>query len=388
MIVGIDASNIGSGGTIRHLVEILSRVDPSAYAIERVIVWGSRRLLEDIAPRPWLWKVPEQMLESRLLPVRLLWRVAKFPWLVRDRCDVLFVPSGTYGGAFRPFVTISQNVLPFEFAEVWRYRFSHRLVKFLGLRMYQTATFRRAAGVIFLTEQARQRVEQCIGTLPGKVAIVPHGIAETFRLHPRPQHTLSAYSWQQPFRWLYTSTVDLYKHQWSVVEAIVQLRQQGIPVTLDLVGGTVYKPALDRLRQVLRQIDPDGKAVCYHGAVSGDRLAAFYREADGFVFMSSCEAFGQTLLEAMAAGLPVVCSNRSVMPSLLGNAGVYCDPESPAEIAHAMEGFLEDAMQREQCAWAGYEQAQLYSWERCARETFRFISSVTLHCPFLQYTRQ
>lgn len=376
MIVGIDASNIGSGGTIRHLVEILRRTEPASHGISRIIVWGSHPLLHQIEPRSWLHLVPERLLDNSSLAVRLLWRAIKLPWLAHTWCDVLFVPSGTYLGRFRPVVTLSQNVLPFDLAEMWRYRFSPRLAKFLGLRMYQTRTFQHAAGVLFLTEQARHQVEQTTGPLPGLVAVVPHGIVEEFRCPPRTQQPRATFSWQRPFRWLYTSAVDLYKHQWHVVEAVARLRQQGVPVALDLVGGAGYQPAAARLQQALTRYGSQSDAIRFHGAVATNDLVRFYHEVDGFVFASSCEAFGQTLLEAMAAGLPVVCSNRSVMPSLLGDAGVYVDPEQPADIARAMLAYMDDVALRERNAWMGFEQARAYSWQRCANETFGFIADV------------
>lgn len=376
MIVGIDASNIGSGGTIRHLVEILRWVEPATHGIARIIVWGSRRLLREIEPRPWVHLVPDPLLDSPSLAVRLLWRAMKLPWFAQTSCDVLFVPSGTYLGRFRPVVALAQNVLPFDLAEMWRYRFSMRLIKFLGLRIYQTRTFQHAAGVLFLTEQARHQIIQATGLLPGLTRVVPHGIADEFRCAPRRQHPLATFSLQHPFRWLYTSAIDLYKHQWHVVEAVARLRQQGVPVALDLVGGVGYQPAAARLQQALTRHSWQRDAICFHGAVATDDLVRFYHQADGFVFASSCEAFGQTLLEAMAAGLPIACSNRSVMPSLLGDAGVYFDPEQPADIARAMLVYMEDVALRERNAWMGFERARVYSWERCVDETFGFIAHV------------
>jgi glycosyltransferase involved in cell wall biosynthesis len=373
MIIGIDASNIGSDGTIRHLVEILRWVDPGEHGITRIIVWGSEQLLKLFEPRPWLQREHEPGLDSTLLPQRLLWRASRLSSLAEQRCDVLFVPSGTYIGSFKPFVTISQNLIPFVPAERRRYLFSLRYPKFTGLERYQQITFRQASGVIFLTEGARTQVEQRTGNLTARTAIVPHGVDETFRCMPRRADPLKTYSWQRPFRWLYTSTIDLYKHQWHVVEAIARLRQAGLPVALDLCGGTVFRPALNRLQDAFEKYSTSGTELRYHGPIPHQQLPRFYQEADGFVFASSCEAFGQSLLEAMAAGLPIGCANRSVMPSILGNAGVYFNPEKPANMASVLATFMENQAWREQCAWAAYQRAQAYSWQRCARETFAFV---------------
>jgi glycosyltransferase involved in cell wall biosynthesis len=82
------------------------------------------------------------------------------------------------------------------------------------------------------------------------------------------------------------------------------------------------------------------------------------------------------LLEAMTAGLPIACSNRGPMPEVLGEAGVYFDPESPEQIANAMASLMEDAQKRAECAARAFEYASRYTWERCAKETFSFLAEV------------
>jgi glycosyltransferase involved in cell wall biosynthesis len=78
----------------------------------------------------------------------------------------------------------------------------------------------------------------------------------------------------------------------------------------------------------------------------------------------------------MAAGLPIACSNRNPMPEVLGEAGLYFDPEQPAQIAEAIQQLLEMPELRERCAWLAYERTQDYSWDRCAQETLDFIGQV------------
>ena len=206
--------------------------------------------------------------------------------------------------------------------------------------------------------------------------MIPHGITDDFRRLPQRQQSIAAYSWSRPFRWLYVSHVDVYKHQWHVVEAVAFLRQKNIPVALDLVGSAPYLPALRRLQEVMRCVDPQQNFIHYHGPVLYSQLANYYHQADGFVFASSCETFGQILLEAMASGLPIACSEQSAMPEVLGDAGVYFDPEDPQAITGALYCLMMDAEKRERCSRVAYERAFDYSWEHCANETFRFIAEV------------
>ncbi|MBI3798868.1 MAG: glycosyltransferase family 4 protein [Deltaproteobacteria bacterium] len=339
-----------------------------------ITVWGRQRILAELPKRPWLNLSPDPLLEGNL-PSRLFWQHIKLTRLARQNCDVLLVPGSTYTGGFKPFVAMSQSLLPFEPSERRRYGLTWLHLRYLLLEKSQGITFHYATGVIFLTRTAQQVVARQIGAIRGKVAIVPHGVAKDFERPPQPQQPLSAYSWGRLFRWLYVSIVNFYKHQWHVVEAIAALRREGVPVELDLVG-PAYPPALRRLQEIVKRIDPRGEFIHYRGGVPYHKLMGYYHQANGFVFASSCETFGQTLLEAMISGLLIACSNRSAMPEILGGAGVYFDPENPQEIAQALNHLMLSPQERERCAWDGYTRAAQFSWERCARETFSFLAKV------------
>lgn len=92
---------------------------------------------------------------------------------------------------------------------------------------------------------------------------------------------------------------------------------------------------------------------------------------------SSCENMPNILLETMASGLPIACSNLGPMPEVLGDAGVYFDPEQPEEIARALCELIESPQLRTKLVQASYQRAQQFSWQRCADETFRFLVAVT-----------
>ncbi len=372
MRLGIDASNLREGGGVTHLGEILRALNPSMYNIENVVVWSGQQTLRRLPAQPWLTLATDRYLNQSLI-ARLYWQKFTLPSLVRKNCDVLFAPGGSYLGDFRPYVTMSQNMLPFERMEYSRYGLSLMFLKFNLLRLQQSASFRNANGMIFLTEYAQNVVIKHIKKFLGDWKIIPHGISQSFFQVPRPARAMTSFSQTAPFRLLYISNVYPYKHQWNVAKAVHELRRAGLCVELNLAG-TAYPPALKRLRKVIQQVDPQEQFIHYHGGIPYDEVAQWYFRADGFVFASSCENFSITLLEAMAAGLPIACSNRGPMPSILGEAGIYFDPEQLDSIVSALAHLIQDKNWREQHAYMAYQRAQDYSWERCTRETFDFIS--------------
>lgn len=374
MIIGIDASNLRAGGGVRHLVELIRYAEPRNHGIDRVAIWSCHRTLEQLPEKPWLDLISEPLQEGGLIH-RTWWQHALESRLRERRCDVLFSPGGSYLGSFRPFVTMSRNMLPFEYTEMRRYGVSPMFLKLLLLRRVQAVTFRNADGLVFLSGYARSVVERTLrGPLKNAVTI-SHGVDDRFQYEPRMQRAVSSCSPADPFRLLYVSDVTVYKHQWHVVEAVAALRKGGVPVTLELVGPS-YPAALRRLRGVLDERDPDGAFARYLGPVPHEELPAHYHGADLFVYASSCENLPNILLEAMASGLPIACSNRGPMPEVLGDAGIYFEPEQPEAITQALRTLVENVELRERCARLARERIRGYTWERCSRETFSFLAAV------------
>ena len=376
MILGIDATNIrGGGGGVTHLVELLRAADPAEAGIDRVHVWGATETLDRLEARPWLTLTRPPELDAGLVQ-RTLWQHRHLADAARSAaCDVLLVLSGSYAGDFSPFVVIHQNLLPFEWQELARYGVSSMTARLIALRVLQSRTIRRASGAIYLSEHARRTVSGVVGGVRECDPVIPHGIDERFFRNPRTQSALTAYSFDRPFRVLYVSIIDVYKHQGNVARAVAALRAEGLPLALDLIG-PAYAPALRRLESVLREVDPSGQAVRYHGAVAHSTLPNRFAEAHLGVFASTCETFGQILTEAMAGGLPIACANRSAMPELLGDAGEYFDPERPSDIARSIRTLAQSPSRRAELARAAFQRARQFTWAHCASRTLSYLAEV------------
>jgi glycosyltransferase involved in cell wall biosynthesis len=178
-------------------------------------------------------------------------------------------------------------------------------------------------------------------------------------------------------RLLYVSIQAPYKHHVELMQAVADLRMQGRSVVLQMVGGNPGAYGQEVLRKRI-ELDPDQSFLQELGHVDFDKLHELYKQADAFVFASSCENLPNILIEAMAAGLPIACSNRGPMPEVLSDAGVYFDPESPKSIAKAIAQLGDDPALRDLLALRAWQRAQVYSWERCARESFDFVAQVAL----------
>jgi glycosyltransferase involved in cell wall biosynthesis len=375
VILGIDAFNIRVGGGVTHLREILRVADPSAYGFKRVIVWSAERTLEELHARPWLERASNPALNGGVAS-RTHWHLRYLAHETRNRgCNILFSPGGVCGSKVKSLVALSQNLLPFDWNEVKRYGLSTRTFKMLWLRHLQTQTFRKADGVVFLTKYAQTSIRDLAGPFRGAEEVIPHGVNATFRSAPKVQRPIGDYSLSRPYRITYVSIVELYKHQVEVVRAVSALRQSGYPVVLDLIG-PAYGPALANLKNCMQCEDPEGKFVNYRGPERHEQIAQRYREADMFVFASSCENMPNILIEAMAAGLPIACSDRGPMPEILDRSGAYFNPEESNSIQASIESLLLNPKLRADLADGASHRAAQYSWEKCANATFAFLRRV------------
>jgi len=124
------------------------------------------------------------------------------------------------------------------------------------------------------------------------------------------------------------------------------------------------------------KLDPSNEYIKYSGAVDYDSIHDIYSSSDIAIFASSCETFGMILTEAMAAGLPIACSNRSSMPELLGSSGVYFDPLDIDDMEKTLDTLIYSKDLRNKLSHSAYQQAKKFSWSRCSDDTFEFLEQV------------
>lgn len=371
--VGVDASNLRDGGGVTHLYQLLSSAVPEPFGIASVTVWGGRNLIEKLPLRPWLHPVHVTSLD-RDLATRTAWRLTALRAHTRE-IDVLLAPGGVTTTAHCPVVVMCRNMLPFEETERARFGNSPLGWRLRVLRELHARSLSLADGAIFLSRYATQSVLPTLGKRPSRIAVIAHGVDDRFRTAPRP--TRESFTRDSPLRVLYVSQLSPYKHNVNVARAITALRQRGLFVSLDLVGGADREIDREDFERQAHALDPKGEFIRWKGAVQHAELIDRYRDAEVFAYASSCENLPNTLVEAMASGLPIASSDRGPMPEVLARAGVYFDPEDIASITRALDALARSATLRESLAERAYTRALERSWRRCADDTFAFVGEVS-----------
>ena len=264
MNIGIDATNLKAGGGAKHIIELLKYAEPKKYGINKIVIWGQKNILDQILNENYIEKI-DATPEINNLIKKIIWQFFTFDKkLITKKCDVLFVPGGSYLGSFRPFFTMSRNMLPFETREIFSYGFSKIALRLFILRFVQLITFKRAAGLIFLSKFAKKKISNFLNIENSSNLIIPHGVNENKIRKDIKQESIKNFNHENPFKIVYLSTIEPYKHQWNVIEAISNLIDEGFPLSLTLIG-SAYKKSYRRMLKVKRVNDANENWCDYIG---------------------------------------------------------------------------------------------------------------------------
>lgn len=237
---------------------------------------------------------------------------------------------------------------------------------------------RRADAIIAVSECSKRDAVRLQGADPARIQVIYEGVDRRFRPPASSQQVSEARCrLGLPERYLLTvGTIEPRKNLITLFEAYAALRASGSgngPPPLVVVGkrGWLYEKTLRRVGELGLE-----KQVIFPGYVPDADLPLVYAGAEFFVFPSFYEGFGLTPLEAMSCGAPVICSNASSMPEVVGDAAILVDPADAAALSRAMGALLEDANLRRGLSEAGPRRAASFTWEETARRTLAVYDEV------------
>ena len=227
---------------------------------------------------------------------------------------------------------------------------------------------RRADMIIAPSEATKREVIQYLKIPAERIRVVYEAAREKMKpLRPEDcEPVLRKHGIDQAFL-LYTGTIEPRKNLLKLIRAYNEILHttEHRPM-LVLCGGRGWMD--EEVFQLVAELKLQ-RQVKFTGYVDDADLPALYSACEVFVYPSLYEGFGLPPLEAMACGAPVVTSNTSSLPEVVGDAGILVDPHEAFELAQVLANLLSDPAQRHHFRMAGYERAKQFSWERAAHET-------------------
>ena len=303
--------------------------------------------------------------------VRIAWEQLVLPrWAHHDDVTVLHgainaIPLAWGGRSVVTILDLTFRLLPRAFNRGNR----------LYLRWATAFATARADRIIAISEATRHDVIRYLRVAPERVQRVYCGVESYFQ--PVESGSLRAFRDQhgltRPFI-LYLATIEPRKNLVRLIDAYAELWRRGW-TTHDLIlaggSGWGFEEVVDHAATV-----DAAEHVRFVGFVPESEIAGWYNAADLFVYPSEYEGFGLPVLEALACGTPVITSNRSSLPEVVGEAGVLVDPTDTGAMADAMQRVLEDERLQSRLSAAGPEQARSFTWRRTAEETLAVYRAV------------
>jgi glycosyltransferase involved in cell wall biosynthesis len=247
------------------------------------------------------------------------------------------------------------------------------------LRLVMPPAVRSAAAIICGSEHSKRDIVKAYGIGCDKVRVVPYGVDHE-RFHPG---TTLVHDWAQTLGIrdgyvLHVGTFSYRKDIPTLLRAVEYLREKGKWGDRQLVLAGSQNLSIKGAHEVfetIRELDLSASVVLT-GHMPDEHVPGLYAHASMLVMPSLYEGFGFPVLEAMAVGTPVVCSDASSLPEVAGDAAIFFPPRDHHALASAMQDLMQNPSIAEQLRRKGFEQARQFSWQRAAEQTIGIYREV------------
>lgn len=366
MLIGIDASRAAT-------TERTGTENYSLFLIRALLELDQRnryRLYFNQTPDSALFP-PTENVEVKAMPFLRLWTHVRLSWEMAFHApDVLFVPAHVL-----PLVHPRRSVVTIHDLGYLYYPQAYTSWARWYLRWSTSYNARAAAHIIADSEASKRDLLQHCQTPSDKITVIYPGHDPSFapvRDQAHLAEVCARYGLPATYV-LYVGTLQPRKNLMGLLNAIAALIEQGRDVHLVIAGkkGWLYEPLFAHVQQLGLE-----ERVHFIGYVPQEDLPALLSEARVFVLPSFYEGFGLPVLEAMACGTPVVCSNASSLPEVAGDAAILVNPHDIAELAQALGRILDDDELHHQLVQQGLCQVRHFSWEKCAQQTLQVLEDV------------
>jgi len=293
-----------------------------------------------------------------------------------NKPDVLFIPVHVL-----PLVHPQNSVVTIHGLE---YEYYPEMYPWRHLRYLRWSTkyaLKNARKIIAVSENTKKDLIELYGGEPEKIEVIYHGVEQGLSFKDNP--ALKGQSLKLPYI-LFIGRLETKKNIQGLIEAFNLLKEKyQVPHRLVLVGPipmsdkglTLQVATLKRSRlrgrtfKVVKRSDLE-----ILGYVSEQEKWQLLKKADLFVLPSFYEGFGIPILEAQAAGCPVITSNVSSMPEVAGDGAVLIDPKNIEQIAQGIYQVISDENFKKELIQKGYKNVKRFSWQKCARRTFKVLT--------------
>lgn len=301
-------------------------------------------------------------------PRRLYWDQVGLPLAAAGKqLDALFVGAFSAPRFSKPIVMTAHDIYGVRFPD-----------QFSGLAKYYWNTvlpqsMKHANHLVCVSEYTKNDIATHLSIPEERMTAIPLAAAPHFRILndvERIKQRLHVLGVRPPYV-LSVGTIEPRKNYTRLLEAFAFAQRDGVQLVLVGKKGWQYEEVFRAIRKYRLE-----ESVVWLDYISDEDLVMLYNACELFVMPSLFEGFGLPALEAMQCGAPVLVSQNTSLPEVVGHAGVLFDPTEPDSIRERMELVLSDSSLRREMQIRSIERAAEFSWQRTATETLSIIDSV------------
>ena len=222
---------------------------------------------------------------------------------------------------------------------------------------------KKADRIIAVSESTKSDLINLYGIDSGRIKVIHSGVGEQFR----PIKSVKGLDLPEKFI-LYFGTIEPRKNLIGLIKAFELLKDRDCKLVIAGTKGWLYQDIFKTAKRSKR-----GRDIIFTGFVKEQDKPFLYNLAQTFIYPSFFEGFGFPPLEAMACGIPTIVSANSSLPEVVGDAALMINPKNIDEMAWALEESLSNNQLRERLIKKGLEQAEKFSWQKCAQETLEVL---------------
>lgn len=363
--IAIDARMIGFSGIGRYIQNLLANLPKidNKNAYSAVINAPERGLYEigDIEFHSPRFNIPVYSLREQIL----------LPSGIKAlKPDLIHYPSfniPVYNSG--PVVVTIHDLDYYVYPEACPNRLAHMYARFMFKKSVNAASM-----IITVSEHSKKEIVRHLGVDPAKVRVIYHGVDEVYRPVKDPAR-LKEVSVRYGIKGDYVFYAGIHhprKNLIRLVEAFSRLK--GKKDLLLVIAGKI-DPRRKELYSLPERLKVKEKVI-FTGLVPEEDLPSLYSMASVFVFPSLYEGFGLPPLEAMACGTPVISSNTTSLPEVVGDAGIMVDPEDVNSLSYSIEKVLSDPDLRSELKTKGLERVKQFNWRLTAEKTLAVYNEV------------
>ncbi len=309
----------------------------------------------------------------------LFWTQTRFALeLLRDKPDVLWMPMHNIPVITKILknkktkITVTIHDLAFK---IFPGHFPKK--DLLELNFLTNLAVKNADKIIAVSESSKKDILKFYPSVtPEKIRVIHHGFdSDLFQKEiskEKIESALRSYKLKAKNYILYVGALQPRKNLEVLIDAFNLIKKNNPEIKLVLAGGKAWtwESIFEKAEK-----SPYSKDIIITGTIPFEDIVILYRSASLFVFPSLYEGFGIPVLEAMAAGVSVICSRNSSLPEAGGDAVLYFNAENSEELAGKIREFLESDELKNSLIAKGQKQIKKFSWDKCARETLEWIKS-------------